>query len=280
MNTQRYANGPGLRLLEHLYSESRFVFSSQDARRAAVQLKLPATIVPRALGDMVQSGWIQRLRRDRYIGTPEFPGFAQVPPLAIATALVAPSAISLWSALSFHGLTDQLPHAVWVTTTKKVVTPSMRRFETGSNQRKHFWMIGGVEYRYTTVRPRFFFGWEFFWLDVRFRIPIFTKERTLLDLFAVPRVFGGVGLGLEILQRSVAEIQTSLLIDCALQYGVIAVSKRLGWALQVAGVSDRQTRRLREISAEGFSLLDPTSPPRGPFDKKWSLRLNLPARRP
>jgi predicted transcriptional regulator of viral defense system len=270
--------GSGLRLLESLFADSKFVFSFDDAQQAAQLLTIPVTSVPRALASMVHSGWIQRLRRGLYIGTPELPGFAQVPSFAIATSLVTPSAISHWSALSFHGLTEQLPRDVFATTTKKVVTPSMRRPQTRSERLKHAWNIGGMDYRYVTVRSRFFFGWELVWLDERFRVPIFTRERALLDLFASPRSFGGIGEGLEILERHLGEIQIQRLVDDALQYGVVSACKRLGWALQAAGASDRQTIRLRRIPAAGFSLLDPGSPACGLYDKRWNVQVNLPGK--
>jgi len=56
---------------------------------------------------------------------------------------------------------------------------------------------------------------------------IFTKERTLLDMFASPHVFGGIGEALEILENHLGEIRIPKQVDEAIQYGVTSVSKRL-----------------------------------------------------
>jgi len=278
MNTEKHLyGGAGLQLLEGLATSGKFVFSLDEARQMAQSLLVPISTatVPQALARMAESGWIQRIRRGLYVGTAELPGFARVPSFAIATQLVTPSAISHWSALSFHGLTEQLPHDVISTTSKKVVTPSMRESHHSPEGKKHVWMVGEVAYRYVTVRPRFFFGWEWVWLDEHFRVPIFTKERTLLDMFASPHAFGGIGEALEILEHHLGEIRIPKLVDEALQYGVTSVCKRLGWCLQKTGVSDRRTSRLRRIPAAGFSLLDPGSPAQGPYDKHWKVQVNL-----
>lgn len=279
MNAENHLyGGAGLKLLESLAASGKFVFTLDDARQTAQSLQVPLSTatVPQALVRMAESGWIQRLRRGHYVGTAELPGFTRVPSLAIATQLVTPSAISHWSALAFHGLTEQLPHDVFATTPKKVITPSMRVPHHGPEREKHAWLVGEVAYRYTTVRPRFFFGWEWVWLDERFRVPVFTKERALLDMFASPRAFGGIGKALEILEHHLGEIRISKLVDDALRYDVTSVSRRLGWCLQTLGVPDRQTNRLRKIPAAGFSLLDPGSPLQGPYNKHWNVRVNLP----
>ena len=281
MNTVSHLyGGAGLQLLRDLADNGKFVFTLDEARQAAQSLPVPISTatVPQALARMAESGWIQRLRRGLYIGTAELPGFARVPSFAIATQLIAPSAISHWSALSFHGLTEQLPCNVFSTTSKKVVTPSMRASHRSPGREKHAWIVGEVAYRYRTVRPRFFFGWEWVWLDEHFRVPIFSKERALLDMFASPHAFGGIGVALEILEHHLGEIRIPKLVDDALQYGVTSVCNRLGWCLQETGSSDRQTSRLRRIPAAGFSLLDPGSPAQGSYDKHWKVQVNLPGK--
>ena len=51
----------------------------------------------------------------------------------------------------------------------------------------HLWHAAGLDFRYVTVVPkRFDFGIEQVWLDERFRVPVTDRERTVLDLFALP----------------------------------------------------------------------------------------------
>lgn len=113
-----------------------------------------------------------------------------MPPFAIATSLVKPSAIAHLSALAHHDLTDQIPRVVSAITPRKVVVPSMRGARKGPED-QHVWRVTGLDLRYVVVIPeRFELGIEMIWLDERFRIPITDRERTVLDLFAMP--FGTV----------------------------------------------------------------------------------------
>jgi predicted transcriptional regulator of viral defense system len=280
MNTKSYQTygGSGLKVLQNLFAAGHYVFSFDEARKSAELLGIPISTIPNALASMVASNWIQRLRRGLYVGTAELPGFAQAPSLAIGTQLVKPSAISHWSALSFHHLTEQIPHDVFVTTTKKVVTPSMRKPQSSPDRKEHAWNVAGVAYRYTTVKARFFFGFELVWLDERFRVPIFTKERALFDMFAAPSSFGGITQSLEVLESNLRQLQVLKLVEVALQYGVVSAAKRLGWSLQAMGVPERTIAPLRKMPITGFVLLDPGSSLRGPYDQEWNLQLNLPGK--
>lgn len=276
-NNQTYG-GSGLKVLQNLFAGGHYVFSFDEAQRSAKLLGIPVSTVPSALASLVASKWILRLRRGLYVGTAELPGFAQVPSFAIGTQLAKPSAISHWSALSFHHLTEQIPHDIFVTTTKKVVTPSMRGPRLGPDRKEHAWNVAGVAYRYITVKTHFFFGYELVWLDERFRVPIFTKERALFDMFAAPSSFGGIAQSLEVLEASLGQLQVLKLVEVALQYGVVSAAKRLGWSLQIMGVPERIIAPLRKMPFTGFVLLDPGSPPQGPYDKGWNLRVNLPGK--
>lgn len=274
----QYSQSKGIQLINRLFSQSKFVFSTEDALAVANDLLISQGGLWLMLHELTSSGWIQRLRRGLYVGTAELPGFSQVPSFAIGTQLAKPSAISHWSALSFHHLTEQVPHDVFVTTTKKVVTPSMRDPRLCPDRKEHALNVAGVAYRYITVRPRFFFGYELVWLDERFRVPIFTKERALFDLFVAPSSFGGIAQSLEILETKLGQLQVSRLVEVALQYGVASAAKRLGWSLQTMGVPERQITLLRKMPITGFVLLDPGSPPGGPYDKEWNIRVNLPGK--
>lgn len=59
----------------------------------------------------------------------------------IATHLVQPSAISHWSALQHHGLTEQIPQIITASTPTKVVTPSMREVVHKLSAQDKLWTI-------------------------------------------------------------------------------------------------------------------------------------------
>jgi predicted transcriptional regulator of viral defense system len=272
--TNGYANPLGLRLLRQLIDEGRFIFTTDDARIVASRLGISDTSLSQVLPRLVEGGWLSRLRRGLYAGTGGLPGTLHIHPFAIATRVVTPSAISHWSAMNYHGLTEQVPRIVMACTPKKVVTPSMRNGKSKPLV-KHTWEVAGIQYTYVSVRPHAFFGIEEVWVDPLFRVPITDKERTLLDGCVSPRMVGGMGEVLGILEEHVHDLDLEKLVGYALRYGKASVAKRLGWALEQEGVSPRLLTPLRALPVAGVRVLDPTRPRRGPCDPRWMIQNNL-----
>jgi hypothetical protein len=104
--------------------------------------------------------------------------------------------------LQHHGLTEQVPRVITASTTKKIFTPSMRSKTTKAFKLKHAWEINGIRYEYINIQQKIFFGIEKIWLDEFFQVMITDKERTLLDLFIYPKMFGGIGEAFGILENS------------------------------------------------------------------------------
>jgi len=264
-----YGLSAGIALAGSLADAGRYVFTADDA----VELRpadVRAETVARLLKSLADAGWIIRLRRGLYAGTGRLPGGVDVPPFATATSLVKPSAIAHLSALAHHGLTDQIPLSTTAITIRKVVTPSMRGLRPLDGP--HVWHAGGLDFRYVVVVPSHFdLGLETIWLDERFRVPITDRERTVLDLFALPRLFGGVGEGLRVLEQFREGIDLAKLVAYALRYGSVAVGKRLGWTLEATGAGPAVLAPLRELRASSYSSLDPGRIRRGRYDRRWMI---------
>jgi predicted transcriptional regulator of viral defense system len=267
-----------LRLLRGLAGEGKLVFSTSEARDVAVRAGVPEAYVRELLTRMVQSGRLRRLKRGLYGACELATGELAAHPFLIATHLVTPSAISHWSALSYHGLTDQVPRIVTAFTPKKVVTPSMRRSHP-KDRLPHAWEVAGIRYEYVSVKREHFFGIEEIWVDENSKIPIADRERTVLETFVSPRFFGGIGEGLAVLEDHVHTLLVGNLVTYALRYGKISVAKRVGWALERAGAAESVLQPLLDMPATGYHALDPTRPRRGPADKRWMIQDNLPIAR-
>ncbi|MCD6183038.1 MAG: type IV toxin-antitoxin system AbiEi family antitoxin domain-containing protein [Thermovirga sp.] len=264
-----------VRLLKELAEEGLNVFTTSEAKQIAVRSGIPEGYVTNLLMIMVRDGWLKRLRRGMYIRSGPALGDIQIHSFAIATHLVVPSAISHWSALHYHGLTEQVPRVVTAFTPKKVVTPSMRRGHRFNNGKKHAWVINGVRYEYITVKRENFFGIEKIWVDEFSRVPITNCERTVLELFISPRMFGGMGEALGIIENHLPSLAVDKLVEYACRYGKISVAKRLGWVLEQAGASEAVLEPLLKIQALGYHVLDPTRPRRGSCDKRWMIQVNI-----
>ena len=200
---------------------------------------------------------------------------ASLHPFAVATRLVEPSAIGYWSALHHHGFTEQIPQAVFAMTPSKVVTPSMRLRSLSRASEGHAWKIGVTRYHYVTVKREYFFGIEPVWVNEQFRIPLTDKERTVLETFASPRLFGGIGEALALIEQNADKLDVKRLVNYAEHYGKASVAKRLGWALERTGISEKALSPLRKMPVMGLTILDPTRARRGPCNSQWQIQENL-----
>jgi len=255
-----YAQSQGMTLLNHVVEQVGPLFTIEEAKTAAAALNLPPKRVRALLSQLAQAGWIERLKRGSY---------------AVAAALISPLAISHWSPRAHHGFTTQIPPMVQASTTATVVTPEMRQGAAYRPRGRSAWRALGLEFEFIQVQEKHFFGFQEQWVSRWHRVAITDPERTLLDLFAAPQVFGSLRIGLEILETELHRLDVEKLSAYALRYHVGAIIKRLGWALETLSAPESAIAPLQAYSLQTYSQLDPTAPPGGTPISRWQLRNNL-----
>ncbi len=274
MGERGYAQTQGMRLLNRVVEEIGPLFTIDEAQTVALALDLTPQRVRALLSQLAQAGWIARLKRGTYaVTTPILQ--ATIHPYAIAEALASPVAISHWSALAHHGFTTQIPPMVQASTTATVVTPEMRAGAAYRPRGRAAWRALGLEFEFIQVQEKHFFGSQEEWVSQWHRVAITDPERTLLDLFATPEIFGSLQMGLETLDAHLHRLDIDKLVSYTLRYKVGAVIKRLGWALETLGVSERVIAPLVTYPLQSYSQLDPTGPTGGRPITRWQLRDNL-----
>lgn len=262
-------------LLRSLADRNASTFTVGEARAAAIDLGIAASYVVTLLHRLQRAGFLSRVKRGVYAFAESIPGRTEAHPFSIATALVESCAISGWAALNHHGLTEQIPHMITLTTSKKVVTPSMRG---ASNTAPSIWEVSGNRYEIVSIAPVNFFGCEELWLGDA-RVQILDRERALLDCFASPRKFGSLSEALGILEEHLHELDLQRLISHALRFSKQVVAKRLGYALELLGVDPDAIEPLRALPMLGYRALDPTRQESGVRDRRWQVVVNLDAPR-
>jgi len=267
--------GKGITLLRELFAEGRATFTTAEARRAARPLGIADSYLHLLLHRLHRAGFLRRLKKGTYAAVGVLTGTPEAHPFALGMALVRPSAVSGWSALHHHGLTEQIPRVVTLTTPRSVVTPSMRGSARSPASR---WEAGGQVFEIVTVVAAHFFGDEEAWVGAS-RARIFDRERALLDCFALPRRFGGIAEGLGILEEHGDLIDEERLVAHACRYGAGAVAARIGFALEGLGAAPRLLQPLRALPRKGFRPLDPGRVLRGKRNARWGLVENLAAPR-
>jgi len=264
--------GSGLELMRKLAGEGDRIFTSARARELAPDVGLSDGYLRQALHHLTNAGWLVRLRKGLYALSSSVPGATPVHEFEIAMALADPAAISHWSALHYHGLTEQVPRKVFVLTTTESSLP--RKRGTHAKQIRDGYLIGDTAYQFVQVKPERFFGTEKVWIGEA-RIAVTDTERTLLDGLSRPEYCGDFAEVLHAFEVRGAHLNLKRIIEYALKLEV-ATAKRLGWVLEHQGVDPSKLERLAAHPIKGYRKLDPTGPRKGPCSRRWMIQENLP----
>ena len=236
-------------------------FSISDARHALEPHQ--RVFASQVLERLRQKGWVARVARGRFAVIPlssGATGSAQLHEFVVAMELVKPAAIAYFSALSHHGLTEQLPRTVVVATNH----PVRRR------QRESL----GFTFRIVSLRPYKYFGIQKAWVgDHAFSVT--NLEKTIIDALDLPDHAGGLGLVATALRSHWDRLDETRLRDYASRIGNSAAAKRLGFLMETLGLGDAEELRKAVTFGTGFPRLDPALPVRGIHNRRWGLLLNM-----
>ena len=105
-NTKLKRSLVGVALVRLIVHEGDRVFTANRARELAPRVGLNDSYLYEALYHLRKNGWIVSLRRGLYAVSSTVPGVMFAHEFEIAMALTSPAAISHWSAMHYHGLTE------------------------------------------------------------------------------------------------------------------------------------------------------------------------------
>ncbi|RLF82361.1 hypothetical protein DRN38_00240 [Thermococci archaeon] len=207
------------------------------------------------LSRLEKRGWVERIEKGKYIIIPlgAEKGEYTLHEFIIGSLLVKPSTIAYWSALNYHGFTEQIPNTVFVQTTTRKKRQDLRIF--------------GVRYKIIRIKPEKFFGIEKIWIE-EFQVPITDREKTVIDCLDKPRYCGGI---IEVAKAFREELDTEKLREYALRMDNSAIIRRLGYLCDYFEVSID----LPKPKTRNYILLDPTMPGEGHVDSKWRVMVNV-----
>lgn len=262
-----------MELVRKLAESGQRLFTAEEARKVAPAVGISPGYFRQVLHHLARAGWIVRLKKGLYSLSGSVPGVTPAHEFEIATALVTPAAISHWSAMSHHGLTEQVPRRVFVLTTARSV-PRVRGAKAKSAAEGY--PVGEATYRFIQVKPERFFGVEDVWVHEA-RIKMTDPERTLLDGLMMPQYCGDLSEVLHAFEVRAPKLDVDRIVRYALKLDA-ATAKRLGWILERQGVKREQLEPLRNVPIKGYRVLDPTGPRRGPCDARWMIQVNLPGK--
>jgi predicted transcriptional regulator of viral defense system len=265
---------PSLGLIRALARDGDRVFTTARASELAPEVGLSEGYLREALHHLTRSGWLVRLRKGLYALSGAVPGVTQAHEFEIAMCLARPAAISHWSALHHHGLTEQIPQKIYVLTTTD--TPLLQSRGKTAAPSEDGLRVGDAVYQLIHVKPERFFGTQTVWVNDA-RITITDPERTLLDGLMMPQHCGDFAEVLHAFEMRAEQLDIDRIIRYAMQLDAATV-KRLGWILEHQGADAHRLEPLATFPIKGYRTLDPTGPRKGPCSRRWMIQENLPGK--
>ena len=247
-------------LLASLAEEGKNIFTLSDITAELGSSYKNAKVIANRL---VKKRWLIPLTRGKYLIVPLEAGVRSEyteHEFVIASHLAEPYYIGYWSALNFHGFTEQVPITVYVVNTKRLKDR----------------IILDNRYRFITLIKRKFFGFEKE-LVSNTNVNISDKEKTLADCLDHPEYCGGISEIAKSLWNAKDDVSIEKLINYSLMMGNSAILKRLGFLLKLLqiNVSEKLVKKIMTHLKKGYVLLDPIEEASGSYSTKWGLLVNL-----
>ena len=262
----------GIELIRRIAAEGVRIFSTEQARELAHEVGLKKPYLLEALYHLRRNGWIVPLRRGLYALSASVPGVTPAHEFEVAMALVRPAAISHWSALHHHGLTEQTPRKIFMLTRTDASVPRVRGVKARGASNEY--PVGDTLYHFVQVKPERYFGTEMVWIQEA-RVTITDPERTLLDGLSMPQYCGDFAEVLHVFKVRGEKLDVKQIVEYACRLDT-ATAKRLGWVLESQGVDPAYLEPLSGLAIKGYRKLDPTGPRKGPCNRRWMIQENLP----
>jgi len=244
------------RILSDLSYRGKGIFTLEDIKE---YYKNPKGL----LYNLSKKNWILRIKRGLYMIAPLEAGELgarsyTVHSFVIASHLVEPYYISHWSALNYHGLTEQTPPAVYITTIKP------------RNRKK----ILDIEFIFVTVSEKKMFGTTGVKVE-NAPIMISTPEKTVVDCLDHPEHCGGIEEVAKAIYFEHKNMGLNKIVKMADKMGNRTIVKRLGYLLERLGLHEYEGLLAGLKISKGYSCLDPKLPKRGKIKERWKLFVNV-----
>ncbi|MGI0102708.1 MAG: type IV toxin-antitoxin system AbiEi family antitoxin domain-containing protein [Nitrosotalea sp.] len=214
------------------------------------------------LDQLTRKKWILKIRRGVYVISPLEAGEKgadsyTMHSFVIGSLLTKPYYIGYWSALNYHGLTEQTPASVYI------AVPKPKNSRT----------ILDARYVFVTIQQRKIFGTEEVEIEKR-KIVISSVEKTIVDCLDHPEHCNGTEEIAKSIYFSKGEIDMEKLVSYAKKIGNTAVIKRLGYLCETFGWNDYLHLLSDAKLKSGYSMLDPTRPKTGHIKERWNIIVN------
>ncbi|MBM4249179.1 MAG: hypothetical protein FJ149_07040 [Euryarchaeota archaeon] len=219
-----------------------------DAARFAASAGLGPDSAKVRLFRMKRAGRIIEVQRNSYT--------VHRDPLIVASHIVWPAYISLWYALSHHGMTPQVPRAMAVVTTRATFHRELDFL--------------GTRITFIRVPPGYLFGYDRLSVGGH-EVFMAYPEKAIVDAIHLGRISASEVF--EIIQCNGRELAIDRLVDFAGRSNDGDAARRIGYMLDRAGRRPRGRPRIPPGTTP--IPLDRSLPAEGPVDRRWGVIDNV-----
>jgi len=167
-------------------------------------------------------------------------------------------AIAYWSALNYHGLTEQFPNNMFIQTSKLKMDKT----------------VLGTAYTFVKVASKKMTGIQTLGRGSN-KYRITDVEKTIIDCFDLSEHSGGYAELIRAFNQ--AKLTSEKMIAYCTAINNIAVTKRLGFLAELLEKKGLKTfvKFAKQNKNKRYNIFDPTGIDKGEFVNDWRLRLNI-----
>ena len=238
-----------VKILEYLDDHGLDIFTKAQVLSINT---IPQSSIMRGVKELIEKGYLKVIEKGKYCRH----NFADE--FVIGTFLVKKGAIAYWSAMNYHGLTEQIPNTVFVQT----------------NQWKKDKKVFGVHYKFIQVRDYKLIGYQEKGFG-NYRFTISDVEKTLVDSFDRPEYSGGYPEIIKAFYQ--AQINPLKLKRYCKAFNKTAITKRLAYLTELLGKTGMDVFIDYALSVRNNNY-DPFwhyQDARGRTNERWRLILNI-----
>lgn len=176
----------------------------------------------------------------------------------IASFIVKNGGVAYWSAMHYHGLTEQIPNVMYVQTT----------------QAKRNQVIFGVRYNFIRVKEKKLIGFKTLgYGNHQFRIT--DVEKTIIDCFDLPEYGGGYAETIKAFNK--AELSAQKMVKYCKAIDNISVTKRLAYLSELLNKPDMDYFYKYALSVKNgkYNLFYSSGIKKGQTNSHWNLIINM-----
>ena len=200
------------------------------------------------LNRLKNKGIVKQIQRNVYT--------IQEDPLIIASRIIWPSYISLWTAFRYYNLTEQIPNTISIVTTRAKSRENIKIMNT---------MIV-----FERIKPSWFFGFSKIKIN-DFEIFMAEPEKALIDAMLLKKI--STTEIYSILKENIKIISTKKIVDYVYRTQNNALAKRFGWMLDSLGYNI--AKKLEKQVYKTMIPLDYARSPSKYENKKWGVIVNI-----